>query len=213
MESTNPITKTDVESAWPLWDVTIDWPRFKIKSTLRVRATDPESATGIACDIVHSDGPTYEAKEADSKQRKVKQHPMTQGERDERNIERQLAKSKRFQFARVLGQRPVTNKVKGATRYEPQLFEATFGPPEYRESKSGSILFWNFLRNDGQKGFSMFAEIPKGRTPKDVQVQIATRGNVITFINWTAIRLNTVENAIKPPAFLGSGLCVISQLN
>jgi len=213
MESTNPITKTDVKSAWPLWDVTIDWPRFKVKSTLRVHATVPESATGIACDIVHSDGPTCEAKEADSKQCKVTQHSMTQEERGERNFERQLAKAKKFQIVRVLGQQPVTNKVKGATRYEPQLFEATFGPPEYRESKSGSILSWNFLRNDGQKGFSMFAEIPKGRTPKDVQAQIATRGNVITFINWTAIRLNTVENAIEPPAFLGSGFCVSSHLN
>ena len=144
---------------------------------------------------------------------------MKNGTQDRRNterefarIERQITRAKNRQFVRVLGRSPVITMAKGTTAYNPQLFEETFGPPEWKE-RSGSILFfWNFLRADGRRGFSMFAKLPKGRAPKEVQVRLATRGNKLSFCNWTALRLNAVENAIEPPAFLGSGRSFISTV-
>lgn len=116
-------------------------------------------------------------------------------------------------FVRVLGKSPVTYKVKGTTAYDPQLFEEAFGPPEWRERKKSVLLFWNFLRADGRRGFSMFAKVPDGRVSKEPEVQIATQETSFSFFNWATLRLNAVENAIEPPAFLGSGLSFISDVN
>jgi hypothetical protein len=85
-------------------------------------------------------------------------------------------------------------------------------PPDWKLRKNSTLLFWNFFRADGRRGFSMFAKLPKG-APKGVEVRLATRGNELSFYNWTALRLKAVENAIEPPAFLGSGRSFISNIH
>ena len=145
---------------------------------------------------------------------------MKNGTQDRRNtereiarIERQITRAKKWQFVRQLGRSPVTTNVKATTAYNPQLFEETFGPPEWRAGKKSVLLFWNFLCADGRRGFSMFAKVPNGRLSKEPEVQIATQENSFSFFNWATLRLNAVENAIEPPAFLGSGLSFISDVD
>jgi hypothetical protein len=130
-----------------------------------------------------------------------------------RTAEKHISRAKNRMFARLLGKQPVIDNVKGETSYDRNLFAETFGPPELKHRKNSTLLFWNFQCSDGATGFCLFAEIPSAGLKDEVNMNIATREKGgLSFVNWVMDRLGLVENGEEPPAFLGSGVFVISKI-
>jgi hypothetical protein len=115
-------------------------------------------------------------------------------------------------FARVLGKRPRIGSC-SACRYKTVdqlgLFVETFGPPEVKKRKSDSVLFWNFVRDDGQGNFSLVSHVPEIGKPtasigrREVEVHLVADSKVKSFWAWTGYRLGIVEQGAEPPAFIG----------
>ena len=116
------------------------------------------------------------------------------------------------QFARVLGRSPLTRAPRYRTSDQFGLFAESFGPPELAKRKNGTILFWNFTRNDGREGFTLFSCVPSswrignmGRAVNrlEVEVLLAAKKGARTFWSWTAWKLAGVETGEEAPLFLG----------
>ena len=109
-----------------------------------------------------------------------------------------------LQFARVLGKSPLI-----AEQYRcldsPILLSEAFGPPELRQHKKSSVLYWNFCRQDGASGFTLFAEIPSRSKPAEVEIRLSAKAGVRSFISWTIDRLSATENGETLPLFVGAG--------
>lgn len=119
-------------------------------------------------------------------------------------------------FARVLGKRPRLRTAKSSTVDQFGLFIETFGPPERARQKNGSLLFWNFVRNDDRKGFSLFARVSRAaklHPRSEVQIELAAGAGVVSFQNWTADRLAGVESGEDSPLFIGGRAFVVEPVN
>src|SRR5580693_6565115 len=115
-------------------------------------------------------------------------------------------------FARVLGKRPRLRAAKSSTVDQLGLFLETFGPPERARRRSRNLLFWNFYRQDGAEGFSLFAKVSrqaKLHPRSEVEVQLSAGAGVISFRNWTALRLASVESGEDNPLFIGGRVFVM----
>jgi hypothetical protein len=116
-------------------------------------------------------------------------------------------------FIRQVGTRPLLSQPKCKTRYEPELFAETFGPPEVDHCKRSCVLFWNFVdQRDGKVAFTMFAEFPAGQKAKDVPVYLSARRSFSTAYLWTADRLGAVETGDELPLLLGAGKFIVSRV-
>jgi hypothetical protein len=119
-------------------------------------------------------------------------------------------------FARVLGKRPRLRTTKSSTVDQFGLFVETFGPPERARRRSRNLLFWNFYRQDGTKGFSLFATVSrqaKLHPRSEVEVQLSAGAGVTSFRNWTALRLAGVESGEDNPLFIGGRAFVMEPIN
>src|SRR5580658_2944310 len=84
-------------------------------------------------------------------------------------------------FARVLGRRPKLRTAKSSTVDQFGLFVETFGPPERTRRRNRNLLFWNFYRQDGAEGYSLFARVSrqtKLHPRSEVQVQLSAGAGV-----------------------------------
>lgn len=108
---------------------------------------------------------------------------------------------KEHHFARVLGMAPRLGNVRCSTTDDLDLFAESFGPPEVKTQRGGSVLFWNFVRQDGTAGFSLYSRV-SGQRPKEVTVHLVAP-NPKSFREWTALRLHEISNAEAWPLFLG----------
>src|SRR5580658_9983911 len=90
-------------------------------------------------------------------------------------------------FARVLGKRPRLRAAKSSTVDQLGLFVETFGPPERAQRRNRNLLFWNFYRQDGAEGFSLFAKVSrqvKLHPRSELEVQLSAGAGVTAFRNW-----------------------------
>ncbi len=115
-------------------------------------------------------------------------------------------------FARVLGKRPRIRAASYTAIDHPNLLAETFGPPEMTNQKSSTLIFWNFVRNDGAKRFTLFARVrPKSR-PSEVEVHLVADAGVRSFREWTSDKLSVVEGGEEVPLFVGAGAFAIARL-
>lgn len=118
-----------------------------------------------------------------------------------------------LRFARVLGKRPVL----GAAKYEItdnlDLLGETFGPPERRAHKNSAIVYWNFSRDDGTSGFTLFAEVSSGRKPRELEISLAAKAGVRSFYDWTIDKLSAMEGGEETPLFIGAGKFVVCPIH
>jgi hypothetical protein len=128
--------------------------------------------------------------------------------------------TKQQEFARVLGKMPRRGTATYTTIDELGLFTETFGPPEIAKRKNHTVLFWNFVRDNGLDGFSLVsrvAGIPKnpkaciGR--REVEVRLVAKIGMRPFWLWTSDRLGAIESGEETPLFLGGGKFVVAPLN
>jgi hypothetical protein len=73
-------------------------------------------------------------------------------------------------------------------------------------------LFWNFLRDDGAKHFTLFARIRPKSKPGEVEVSLVANVGVRSFRDWTIDRLSAIEGGEETPLFVGSGTFAIARL-
>jgi hypothetical protein len=121
-----------------------------------------------------------------------------------------------YVFVRVLGKRPTLRTTKSSTVDQLGLFVETFGPPERAKRKNGNVLFWNFVRQDDTKGFSLFASVPrkaKLHPRRELEVRLSAGTGVSSFRGWTADRLAGVESGEESPLFFGGRAFVVEPVN
>jgi hypothetical protein len=75
-------------------------------------------------------------------------------------------------------------------------------------------LFWNFVRKDAARGFSLYARV--SRTTKlhprsEVEIQLSAGAGVVSFQNWTADRLAGVESGENNPLFIGTARAFVLE--
>jgi len=117
----------------------------------------------------------------------------------------QIQQTKCCTFFRVLGRAPLMAVAKYRCLDSPSLLAEAFGPPELRQGKTSSVLFWNFSRQDGASGFTLFATIPSHSRRAQVEIRLAAKGGVRSFIAWTIDRLSAIESGEETPLFIGAG--------
>jgi hypothetical protein len=119
-------------------------------------------------------------------------------------------------FARVLGKRPRLRAAMTSTVDQFGLFVETFGPPERAKRRNGNLLFWNFVRKDAAGGFSLYAKVSRQsrlHPRSEVEVQLSAGAGVISFRDWTALRLAGVESGEDNPLFVGGRAFVMEPIN
>ncbi len=119
-------------------------------------------------------------------------------------------------FARVLGRRPRLRTAKSSTVDQFGLFVETFGPPERTKRKNGNLLFWNFVRQDDTRCFSLFARVSRRSKlhPRcELEVRLSAGAGVTSFRSWTADRLAGVESGEENPLFFGGRAFVVGPVN
>lgn len=121
-------------------------------------------------------------------------------------------------FARVLGHMPVVQVAKYRTTDQLGLFTDTFGPPEIRQRKSGTMLFWNFIRDDGARNFSLVSQVPEIRNATanigrlEVEVRLVAKRGIRSFWFWTADRLAAIESGEELPTVLNGARFAVAPI-
>lgn len=115
-------------------------------------------------------------------------------------------------FARVLGRPPLIRAEKYRCFDHPSLLSEAFGPPELRIRKRSTLVFWNFTREDGAGGFTLFARVPSKCNPREVEIRLAARDGVRSFRDWTIDKLSLAESREETPLFISSGAYAITRL-
>jgi hypothetical protein len=108
-------------------------------------------------------------------------------------------------FARILGRAPLIAEPKYRCLDSPRLLAEAFGPPELRQRKKSSVIYWNFSREDGVSGFTLFAKIPSRSRRAEVEIRLAAKAGARSFIAWTIDRLSAIEGGEEAPLFIGAG--------
>jgi hypothetical protein len=130
--------------------------------------------------------------------------------RRKHNMSNTKQKSKERTFARALGQRPFLNEARLTTTASLDLLSESFGPAE--RTRSGNVLFWNFVRDDGANGFSLFSRVSKFPKRGEIEVVLGARAGVKAFGEWAIDRLCGLEAGEETPLFIGAGQFVVSRL-
>lgn len=114
-------------------------------------------------------------------------------------------------FGRSLGRSPLLRSVR-AQLVEPAMLEA-FGPGERMvHAKSPTLVYWNFIREDGRNGFTIFARICPKAKPGKLTVNLAAERGARSFYEWVLDRVGAVENGDAEPKFVGSGAFAIQRV-
>jgi hypothetical protein len=114
-------------------------------------------------------------------------------------------------FTRTLGSAPQRGKPKSWTAEQFGWFTEIFGPPEIKTLKHKKTIFWNFVRDDGTKGFSLISDVSWMRKKYlnhslglyEIEVYLVAGRGLQSFREWTAIRFDAVMRGIEKPAFPG----------
>jgi hypothetical protein len=120
------------------------------------------------------------------------------------SIRRQAVERKPPEFARVLGKSPRMTATKYRCLDSRHLLSEVFGPPELRQRKT-STLYWNFSREDGIGGFTLYAKIPLRSQRAQLEISLTAKAGVRSFIAWTIDKLSAIEGGEELPLFLGAG--------
>jgi len=103
---------------------------------------------------------------------------------------------------RVLGRPPVIRSVRLTTNDSTNLLTEAFGPPELKSLKRSTLVFWNFERQDGTRGFTLFARVKPKSNPRNIQVRLVATAGVRSFVDWTIDKLSGVESGEETPIFV-----------
>ena len=125
-------------------------------------------------------------------------------------IRKSIRQSEEHRFARALGQRPFLKDFRLKTKASLDLLSESFGPPERIQRRN--LLFWNFVRDDGAIGFSVFSQVSKLSKSREIEVVLSARSGAKAFGHWTIDRLCGVESGEETPFFVGAGRFVVSRL-
>jgi hypothetical protein len=113
-------------------------------------------------------------------------------------------------FARTFGRAICRRSGVALLRSDLQAVVEVFGPPETLHSTvSTTTLFWNFQRQDGTGGFSVWVDVPSDRLAKnrtsafDLEVAAKSDRESGSFFEWVMDRLEAVGNGNEPPSFVG----------
>jgi len=106
------------------------------------------------------------------------------------------------EFARVLGQRPSVREVKCRLLEGTKLFLETFGPGELAKRPKSTIVYWNFVRDDDKKRFTIFLKVRPSTKPDKATVKLVAGRGIRSFQEWVFDRLSAVESGEESPAFL-----------
>ena len=122
-----------------------------------------------------------------------------------------------YVFVRALGRAPLTRSPKATFLDRFDLFTATFGPPERKSRKHGTLFVWNFIRIDqnGNRVFSLSSRIPNGaklRGESEICVDLMAESGSRTFTDWALERLGAVCNGEEMPRCVGTGNYAITRL-
>jgi hypothetical protein len=112
-------------------------------------------------------------------------------------------------FARILGRPPRISSVK-AQLVEPAMLEA-FGPAERIERPKSRLLFWNFVREDGKKNFTLFTRMAPNAKHSKIIVNLAAECGDRSFHEWVLDRLSAIDNGDLAPQFVGSDRFAITR--
>jgi hypothetical protein len=93
------------------------------------------------------------------------------------------------------------------------LLGEAFGPPERRAHKDSAIVYWNFLRDDGISGFTLFVEVSSGRKPRELVISLAAKAGVRSFYDWTIDKLSAMEGGEETPLFIEAGKFVVCPIH
>ncbi|HKV04522.1 MAG TPA: hypothetical protein VJO53_05365 [Candidatus Acidoferrales bacterium] len=121
-------------------------------------------------------------------------------------------KSPSRSFARILGRSPVIRAEKYRCLDHPSLLSETFGPPELLARKRSVLVFWNFTREDGAGGFTLFARLRPKSKPREIEVRLAANSGVKSFVEWAIDRLSAHDGGEEAPLFIGSGAFAITRI-
>ena len=113
-------------------------------------------------------------------------------------------------FARALGRRPFLKDFRLKTKASLNLLSESFGPPERIQRKN--LLFWNFVRDDGAVGFSLFSRVSKLSEGGELEVVLSAHSGAKTFGDWTIDRLAGLESGEETPFFVGAGRYAVVRL-
>ncbi|HEX4001538.1 MAG TPA: hypothetical protein VHX36_02745 [Candidatus Acidoferrales bacterium] len=105
-------------------------------------------------------------------------------------------------FARVLGQRPRVRRVNCQLLEGTGIFLETFGPAEMANRSKSALVYWNFVRDDGQKHFTLFLRVRPKAKPDQVAIKLVAGRGIRSFREWVFDRLSAVESGEDSPAFL-----------
>jgi hypothetical protein len=114
------------------------------------------------------------------------------------------------QFARALGQQPFLRDFRLKTMASLDLLSESFGPPE--RVRRRNLLFWNFVRDDGAMGFSLFSRVSKLPKRGEVEAVLCARVGAKAFGDWTIDRLCGLESGEETPFFVGAGRYAVVRL-
>jgi hypothetical protein len=104
-------------------------------------------------------------------------------------------------FTRTLGMAPCCGKPKGSTTEQLGWFFDAFGLPEIKTHKKQKTIFWNFKRDNGSEVFSLTCDVSWLRKTDvnlglglyEVDVELFAGPGLLSFREWTAIRLDAVQ--------------------
>jgi len=114
------------------------------------------------------------------------------------------------EFARILGRTPRLRPIKFQL-VEPAMLEA-FGPAERINRPKSALVYWNFVRKDGKKNFTIFARILPKTKPEKVIINLTAAYGALSFYAWVTDRIGAVENGDAAPLFRGSGAFSIMRV-
>ena len=119
----------------------------------------------------------------------------------------------KHEFARILGKAPFNGSVKCEHHASADALLGAFGPPELKRSKKSTLVFWNFIRDDNARHFSLVVRVEDNTNPSSIPVRVVAKSGELTFRLWTLDRLGAIENG-ELPMFVGdAGAFAIAHLS
>jgi hypothetical protein len=110
-------------------------------------------------------------------------------------------------FIRIVGQKPLRQRIRCSWLDEAELFARTFGPPE----TVSHTRYWNFVMPGGKPAFSLFAKTKTARKSEEAWVELAAIREFATAYLWIGDRLGAIDNCDEPPLLLGAEKFVLTR--
>ncbi|HVB87404.1 MAG TPA: hypothetical protein VNK23_12155 [Candidatus Dormibacteraeota bacterium] len=114
-------------------------------------------------------------------------------------------------YVRMLGEQPVAGPVGAEHHVNARTLVSAFGPPEVKNQKHSTLIFWNFARDKGASVFTLAARIRHSDNRRSPVRATYKRGS-LDFHVWVNDRIGAVENGDAAPLFRGSGAFSIMRV-